>query len=242
MEDCLANAVTDTVLKVEVARLEVEKEYEAKFNELRQNSEMEIKKIRKMNEDEVSKLEAQYKDEMEKRELLERQHGENSEGQRVRHEQNMEEQLGALREKLDKEHEENIEKMREVNSRSWFILYDQFQSLPTFAPSQRTEKIYYHVSMMSFETLKVHYIKLLNCALFYVQKCAKIGKNWQKLAKMKIDFDYDAAAMVTSFSHLTISHFFYGYCFLFLGYRRRLRKSNGNDAGRTRGKIREGFT
>ena len=127
MEDCLASAVTDTVLKVEVARLEVEKEYEAKFNELRQNSEMEIKKIRKMNEDEVSKLEAQYKDEMEKRELLERQHGENSEGQRVRYEQNMEEQLGALREKLDKEHEENIEKMREVNSRSWFILYDQFQ-------------------------------------------------------------------------------------------------------------------
>jgi predicted phage tail protein len=115
MEDCLANAVTDTVLKVEVARLEVEKEYEAKFNELRENSEMEIKKIRKMNEEEVSKLEAQYKEEVERRELLEKQHGESSEELRARYEQDMEKQLSALREKLNKEHEEKSEKMREVN-------------------------------------------------------------------------------------------------------------------------------
>ena len=114
MEDCLANAVTDTALKVEVARLEVEKEYEAKFNELRENSEKEITKIRKMNEDEVSKLEAQCKDEVEKRELLEKQHGEKGQEERLRYDQNMEKELTALREKLDQEHEENIDKMREV--------------------------------------------------------------------------------------------------------------------------------
>ena len=115
MEDCLATAVTDTVLKVEVARLEVEKEYEAKFNELRENSEMEINKIRKMNEEELSKLEAQHKEEVERRELLEKQHDDSSEGLRARYEQDMEKQLTSLREKLNKEYEENIEKMREVN-------------------------------------------------------------------------------------------------------------------------------
>lgn len=126
MEECLASAVTDTVLKVEVARLEVEKEYETKFDELRENSELEIEKLKKLNEDDVSKLETQYKKEVEQRELLEKQYGENNEELRGRHEEEMKKQLTALREELNKEHGEKIEKMREV-------IVSKFLSSPEFS-------------------------------------------------------------------------------------------------------------
>ena len=114
MEDCFAKALTDTVLKVEVARLEVEKEYDTKFNELREKSEIEIKKIRNICEDKVSKVNAQYQEEVKRRELVEKQNSESNGELRVKYEQDMEKELTALREKLSKEHEESIEKMREV--------------------------------------------------------------------------------------------------------------------------------
>ena len=114
MEECLANAITDTVLKVEVARLEVEKEYETKFNELRENSELEIEKLKKLNEDDVSKLEALYKKEVEQRELLEKQYDENNEASRARHEEDVKKQLTVLQEEMNKEHGEKMDKMREV--------------------------------------------------------------------------------------------------------------------------------
>ena len=114
MEECLASAVTDTVLKVEVARLEVEKEYETKFNELRENSEVEIEKLKRLNEEEVSKLKAQYKKEVERREMLEKQHGEDNEKLHARYEEDMKKQLTAVQEELNREHDEKIEKMREV--------------------------------------------------------------------------------------------------------------------------------
>lgn len=116
MEDCLANAVTDIALKVEVARLEVEKEYEVKFNELRENSEFEIEKIRKINEEKVSKLEAQHQEEVDRRALLEKQQGESSEKLRTTYEQYTESRLAELRESLNKEHKENMSKTRKVNS------------------------------------------------------------------------------------------------------------------------------
>lgn len=115
MEECMAKAITDTVLKVEVVRLEVESEFERKFSELYKNSENEINMVKKMNEEEIKNLEEMYNKEIKQREEAENQLKNISFELREQHEKNLAEQLATIQERLKIEHEESIEQSKKVS-------------------------------------------------------------------------------------------------------------------------------
>ena len=112
MEDCLASAVTDTVLRVEKARLEIEQEYDIKFNELREKTKLEIESLKKKQEEEMEELRKKYHNELETVKRLEKSKFDVTTELDAAYEKRLASKLDELKKKMNEEHQRSLDDMR----------------------------------------------------------------------------------------------------------------------------------